>query len=242
MKKILLIAFGILNLSLVAQTTDNGQIEKLSRDLKTLKTENEKLKTVLTDSIQKLNKSIEDMRKLYRVTDKELKTDENSLNAATSSLGTLDDYTHSTFQRYRSIIKTSILIGMSAIFILMLLFAWMFLKLGKSITQSEKDAEEDRQTLMNAIQTFDEKIKLSTEMYDTKTNEMRKLLAGQIADSKNLCESMVEKTKEQLKKDVADAGRLSLDQFTGIKTETTKQFETLKAQISAVEKIIAGKK
>ncbi len=241
MKKILFIACVLLSISVIGQSADKGEVEKLRHDVKILQTENTKLKNELRDSVNSLDLSLATLKNLYQNANNEIKIEENSLGVTTSSLSQLNDYTRTKFNRYRGIIKTYIILGVSTGIIFGLALLLLTLTVRKNTNQIEKNFTLQATSIDNNAYKILQKMDTDNEALDTKINELRKIFTNQTLDAKNSCESLVNNTKDQLKKDITYSSQLGFNQLAELKKETSEHFSVLNEKLNIFEKILKDK-
>ncbi len=261
MKKLIIIplAFLILNFSLLigfAQTTGDKEVVKLSKDITTLKQENNKLKKEVVREVNTLNKSIEDMKGLYQGADnrinivKDLHTATSS--ATSSTISTLQEDTNNRFLRYRSIIKIAIILSLLVMGALTGMIILLFFKLKKGLDIVRNNLYINEKALSNLSDKlaelkddFSRQINSTHETLNAKINETHKLLDGQIAQANKTSESSNAKIKEQFEKEISHTKQLTVDQIIEVKKETAAHLNTFKtgfeAQIGEVQKTINAK-
>ena len=242
MKKILVLACISLISSVFGQSADKSEVDKLRHAIKIVQAENNKLKNELRDSINYINESLENLKKLYKTTNSEIKTDENSLGITTSSLAQLNDYTLTKFTRHRRIIKTAIALGLLAIFLAGVMTVLLYLKTRQNFNQITKNYDLNLTALRSTADDIDKKINISNEIFDAKINDTRKMFINDTRDLKNSCESLVNKVKEELKKDIAYSSQLGFSQLTEAKKETSEHLNIQNERLNFCEKILKDKK
>jgi len=241
MKTILLIASISLSVFVFGQSAAKSEVEKLSHNIKILQAENNKLKNELRDSITSLTASLENLKRLYRTANDEIKTEESSLDITTSSLTQLNDYTRTKFNRYRGIIKTSIIWGLSAIIAFGIALILLFLIVRKNTNQIEENFNLQTTSLENNAHKILQRMNTDNEAMEAKINELNKRFINQITDTKNSNENLINKAKEQLKKDITYSSQLGFSQLIEVKKETMEHFATLNEKFNIFEKVLKDK-
>ena len=246
MKKFLLFACITLSISVFSQSADKSDVEKLRHDIKIVQAENTKLKNEIRDSINSIEESLGNLKKLYQTANTEIKTDENSLGAATSSLAQLNDYTNTKFNRHRGIIKAAIIVGLLAIILSGIMIVILYFKARRNVHEIAKNYELNLTAWTRIANDIDKKFEINNELFDTKINNERKININEIRDVKNSCESLVNKAKEelkdQLKKDITSSFQLALSQLNEVREATTADFKIMNERLTIFEKIIKDKK
>ncbi|HBS88037.1 MAG: hypothetical protein A2W91_10025 [Bacteroidetes bacterium GWF2_38_335] len=227
-----------------AQTSDD-EITKLKKDVKSLKSENNRLKLQLTTVNDSLNQSIENLTGVSAGTGEKVSSFEQKFNKAIQQNIKVHKATNARFERFRSIIKTSVILAAIGFFLLGSLIVIMYLMFRKKYSWARTElllnnnAINELNARLNEVKT--ELSKGLNEMHEKiaiRLIDTNKQLDLQIAEVKKSYESSDSRIRSQFENEILVTKNLATEQLS---EKTISLKDVLSKQIADTHETLSFK-
>lgn len=263
---LLFVTFVTHSLFVTAQSSTDAQVAILNHELKTLKQENAQLKKELAAQNNTLNAGLDSIQQLYQTADNKINLQKmllaGTIEGTIAQLAEGQQQANDRLNRHRSIIQTSLVLGLLAILIFASLLVWLIISYKKHLDKLRKNLYENETMLHENKKAFSVLSVQLTELKDDLLVYQKATgnLSNKLAESKIQIMGELQTTNDELNKKWQQAaatvskqddtmkrlGSRMDDLKSSIEKETAAQLKSqvinlksdMEAQITALQKTI----